>query len=352
MRTFLTAVVCRLISCFVLSSALLASEMPAGERLAARIVTDEPDAVLSILAKRKANQPVTEADWERLFASEGYVRLKKRELAMQRPFEDEEFRKFVLSDALLEKASALEETLQRWKQADLSAAALRALAYLPRKATIRAKVYPSIKPRENSFVFEVTTDPAIFLYLDPAVTREEFENTVAHEFHHIGFGTGCKAADDGAAGDPERAQLLKWTSAFGEGFAVLAATNSTDGHSQPSNRLERRAEWDKEIAHLAENQKKLDEFFLKVAEGKLNEDESDKEAYGFFGILGPWYTVGWKMAVTIEQAYGRERLIESFCDKRSLMATYNNAVDQTKSRLPKWSEKLIETTKGASPAGH
>lgn len=334
------------------ASAQAGKKFAQADQLDARMVTDEPEAVLSILTKRKANQPVAEADWQRLFSSEGYVRLKKRELAMQRPFEDEEFRKFVLSDALLQKAAALKETLRRWKQADLSAAASRALAYLPREATIRAKVYPSIKPRENSFVFEVNTDPAIFLYLDPAVTREEFENTVAHEFHHIGFGTGCKAADDGGTSEPARAQLLKWTGAFGEGFAVLAAHNAPDHHPQPSNRPERRAEWDKEIARFAENQKTLDEFFLKIAEGKLNEEESDKQAYGFFGMLGPWYTVGWKMAVTIEQAYGREKLIESFCDKRSLMATYNQAVEKTKSPLPKWSEKLIETaTKGAPPAG-
>ena len=34
---------------------------------------------VEVLAKRKANQPVAEADWQRIFQSEGYVRLKKRE---------------------------------------------------------------------------------------------------------------------------------------------------------------------------------------------------------------------------------------------------------------------------------
>ena len=36
-----------------------------------RLITDEAEAVLAILAKRKANQPVTDADWERVFQSEG-----------------------------------------------------------------------------------------------------------------------------------------------------------------------------------------------------------------------------------------------------------------------------------------
>lgn len=31
--------------------------------------------------------------------------------------------------------------------------------------------------------------PAIFLYVDPAESRAQFENTVAHELHHIGAGS-------------------------------------------------------------------------------------------------------------------------------------------------------------------
>src|SRR5678816_2555851 len=158
-----------------------------------KLVTDEAEAVLSMLAKRKANQTITETDWQRIFQSEGYVRLKKRETSMQRSFEDADFRKFVLSDELAQRAASLEETLARWKSVDVSGAARLALAYLPKDAQIRAKIYPVIKPRENSFVFEVKEDPAIFLYLDPAVSRDKFENTLAHELHHIGYGSTCPA---------------------------------------------------------------------------------------------------------------------------------------------------------------
>src|SRR5829696_106247 len=135
-----------------------------------RLVTDEADAVLNVLAKRRANQSIVEADWQRVFESEGYVRLKKRETSMQRSFEDTAFKTFVLSDELAQRAQALEETLARWKNADVNRAGGLALAYLPKDAQIRAKIYPVIKPRDNSFVFEVKDDPAIFLYLDPAVS--------------------------------------------------------------------------------------------------------------------------------------------------------------------------------------
>ena len=168
-------------------------------RLDVRLVTDEPEAVLAILAKKKSNQPITEDDWSRIFNSEGYTRLKKRELSMERPFEDTEFRKFVLSDELAQRAAALEETLAKWKQADVTRSGELALAYLPAGARIRAKIYPVIKPRDNSFVFDVKTDPAIFLYIDPAVNQRKFANTLAHELHHIGYGSGCPTPETSAA---------------------------------------------------------------------------------------------------------------------------------------------------------
>src|SRR5678815_1797100 len=115
-----------------------------------RLVTDEAEAVLSALAKRKANQTITETDWQRIFQSEGYVRLKKRETSMQRSFEDADFKTFVLSDKLAERLPSLEETLARWKSADVSGAARLALAYLPNDPQIRTKIYPVTKPRENS----------------------------------------------------------------------------------------------------------------------------------------------------------------------------------------------------------
>ena len=62
-----------------------------------RLVTDEAETVLVILNKRKANQPITEADWQKVFQSEGYVRLKKRETAMKYSFEDGDFKTFALS---------------------------------------------------------------------------------------------------------------------------------------------------------------------------------------------------------------------------------------------------------------
>src|SRR4029450_4191794 len=108
------------------------------------------------------------------------------------------------------RAQALQETLARWKRADVSRAATLALAYLPRNAHIKAKIYPVIKPRENSFVFDVENDPAIFLYLDPTVSAEKFENTLAHELHHIGYGSSCpsKQASDEIEKLPKKTQTV------------------------------------------------------------------------------------------------------------------------------------------------
>jgi hypothetical protein len=336
----------------LLGGAPAAPARPARDaRVDVRIVLDEAEAVLAILEKRAAGAPVTDADWARLFASEGYVRLKRREEAMGRAFADEEFKAFVLSDALLARAPALAETVRRWARADTAAAGRRALAYLPEGARIHAKVYPSIKPRENSFVFEVTTDPAIFLYVDPAVTAEQFENTLAHELHHIGFGGGCPPA-----GAPEpapgTAAALRWIGAFGEGLAMLAAAGGPDVHPHAFSAPEDRARWDRDVANFDEDLRRVEAFLLGVTEGRVSEEEQRRTVASFFGVQGPWYTVGWRMAATIEKAFGRARLVESFCDARLLLSTYNEAARShnrsARTPLALWSPALVERLGGGA----
>ena len=146
-----------------------ASAMPKAA-INVRLVTDEAEAVLNVLNKRAEGSAITDEDWARIIAAEGYVRLKKRELSMSRPFEDSFFREFVMSDDLLGRREALAATLEKWKMIDPASAGNKALAYLHRDAVITAKIYPVIKPRENSFVFEVKTDPAIFLISTPQWT--------------------------------------------------------------------------------------------------------------------------------------------------------------------------------------
>jgi hypothetical protein len=317
------------------------------------LVADEPEAVLAILAKKKAGQEIAAADWQRLFASEGYVRLKRRETAMKAPFEDSDFQAFVLSAPLAERGEALGRTLAAWTSADLGAASRLALAYLPPDARIRAKIYPVIKPRTNSFVFEVGTDPAIFFYLDPEMSREKLTNTLAHELHHIGYGSRCpvKAAADDIARRPEgQKQVFTWLGAFGEGFAMLAAAGGPDVHPHAVSRTEDRERWDRDLSHFNGDLKKVEGFFLDLLAGKLSAEQIDETAMSFFGVQGPWYTVGWKMAVVIEKTYGRKELLECECDPRRLLSTYNWAAKiytrKTHEPLALWSEGLARTIEG------
>lgn len=318
-----------------------------------RLITDEPEAVLSILDKRRAGQKVSESDWLRLFESEGYVRLKRRELGMKRSFEDEDFKTFVLSDALLERAPQLAETLARWRQANMDNAARLALAYLPKGARISAKIYPEIKPRENSFVYDIGTDPAIFLYLDPKKTKEQFENNVAHEMHHIGYGTACptKETSNEISHLPKNTQtVLNWLQAFGEGFAMLAAAGGPDVNPHATSPAEERARWDKDVENFNEDLKRVEQFFLDVLGNRLTGGDVETKASTFYGIQGPWYTVGWKMATVIEKTYGRKRLVACMCDVRQLIPTYNRAAlkhnRQSPDKLALWSEPLLKGIKG------
>jgi Putative zinc dependent peptidase (DUF5700) len=321
-----------------------------------RLVADEAEAALAVLAKRRAGLPVGEEDWRRVFSSEGYVRLKRREESMRRSFEDADFRAFLLSDQMLARSQALEETLARWKRADVAAAARLALAYLPAGARIRAKIYPVVKPRDNSFVFDLGTDPAIFLYLDPEKSAAQFQNTLAHELHHIGFAGSCpppRAAGETAAWPANTRRALRLVGAFGEGFAMLAAAGGPRAHPHAASPAADRARWDRDVSNFNADLEKVAAFFRDILAGRLSDEEAQRVSASFYGVQGPWYTVGWKMSVVIEETYGRAALVESMCDQRKLLQTYNRAAGRHKRRgrapLALWPRSLVRSLARGRP---
>jgi hypothetical protein len=80
---------------------------------------------------------------------------------------------------------------------------------------------------------------------------------------------------------------------------------------------------------------------------KITGDKITETAFSFFGVQGAWYTVGWKMSVVIEKTFGREKLIEVFCDQRKLLKTYNEAARKhnakTGENLALWSANLANS---------
>jgi hypothetical protein len=318
----------------------------ADERIDLRLDTAEAEAVLAALETKDAGEIGRNRAFHRIFTSEAYVRLKRREASLHRDFTDGEFEAFVLSPGLTERAPALRRTLEAWKKEDLAAAGRRVLPYLPEQAVIRAKVYIVIKPKTNSFVFELATDPAIFLYLDPEKTAAQFANTVAHELHHIGFSSVKRDAAEANAPFGVR-KALEWMGAFGEGFAMLAAAGSPDVHPHATSPVADRERWDRDMAHVDDDLKTLEKFFLDVLDGRLKtEAEIDEKGYSFFGVQGPWYTVGYRMAVVIEKRDGRKALVACMADPRRLLAAYDRAaaeINATAQRpLALWSGELLK----------
>ncbi|MDZ4778887.1 MAG: DUF5700 domain-containing putative Zn-dependent protease [Planctomycetia bacterium] len=301
-----------------------------------RIDTGEADAALAFLAEHE--------DVSRIWGTEGYIRLKKREAEMGRSFSENEFEQFLDSDALRRRKEALRSTLTRWKQADIKAITERVRSYLPPNARLRATVYIVIKPRSNSFVYELATNPAVFAYLDPEITKEEFENTIAHELHHVGLASLEDAAHQVGSSSANVRQAVKWIGAFGEGLAMLAAAGGPDIHPHLNSSTQDRARWDASLRNLRQDMHSVEAFLLDTMAGKLDEKQQNERGMSFFGVQGPWYTVGWTMAVTVEKVKGRPALIDCMTDMRTLLRYYNDAASQLQ---PKWSEKFLKAL--ASP---
>lgn len=320
------------------------------KRFQTTIITDEAEAVFSILEKIKNSQVLNQPDWDRLFSTEGYLRLKKREHSMQRRFDDTAFKSFVLNKELLEKMPELKKTLQLWKQMDLKKAAKKAFDYLPEDAVIKVKIYPVIKKAPNSFVFETNTDnPAIFFYMNTDVKAEELENTIAHELHHIGVGNVGKLGKADSTVPMNVKRTLGWMGGFSEGRAMLAAAGGplTDPHKLSDSA--KRAVWYRDLANAAADMKNMEEFFLRLLDGKIAESDEFKEGMKFIVSdtvpQGPFYTVGWLMASEVEKKFGRQRLIDTINDPLAFISDYNIAASETngseRQNLPLWSVEFL-----------
>jgi hypothetical protein len=267
---------------------------------------------------------------------------------MQRPFEDLSFQAFVQSAELQNQAPALRETLGRWRAVDLQASARKVSAYLPGGAQIRATVHFVIKPRTNSFVFDLERDPAVFMYLDPQVGPGKLENTVAHELHHVGLqGVLNRRSSWKEASETPRGLARTYVGAFGEGFAMLAAAGGPDVHPHASSPEAERARWDRDMTRFAQDLQEVDQFLTEVASGRLGAEAAQKKAMATFwgDAQGAWYTVGYRMAVLIEKTFGRARLLTCMENLSLLLPTYNEAArltsKQAREPLPLWSESLL-----------
>jgi hypothetical protein len=330
-----SVVACRVFLRFHFAFFLLSSTALAEEANRIQIHTDfsEADAVLSILDKRDAGQMVSQSDWKALCATEPYQRLKKREAAMHHGFTDDDFKEFVLSEKLLREREALERAVHDWNRADLRAAATRVLQYLPPESVIRAKVFPLIKPLENDFVFDMDTDPAIFLYIDPSESPASFEHDVAHEMHHIGLSSIDKQYEQKIASLPPAAKrTAELMGAFGEGEAMLAAAGGPDVDPVANASQELKDNWARGRREFNEDLGKVSELFLAVLKGKLQGEAISEKASDFFGLQGPWYSVGHRMAVIVEKPYGRAALIDGMRDPRLLLVRYNAAAEEMNHR--------------------
>jgi hypothetical protein len=319
----------------------------ADSRIQIKLDVSEAEAVLSNLKIQRNGRAAEGKDWERLFATEPYQRLKKREASLKRDFSDEEFKSFVMSPDLAKKEAALRKTLAEWQKTDLAASARRVLAYLPANARLKAKVYIVIKPKTNSFVIELLKDPAIFLYLNPEISAAEFENTVAHEFHHVGLASIEAETDRLLSGlAPNVRAAVDWMGSFGEGMAMLAAAGSPEIHPHATSAAADRERWDQDIKNFNHDLKEVETFFQAIIQGRLQGDEAiRKRGYTFFGVQGPWYTVGYRMAVLVEKADGRPALIECMIDPRLLLVRYNRIAvlwnEKHPDTLTPWSAELL-----------
>ncbi|MBW8879500.1 MAG: hypothetical protein JF614_31590 [Acidobacteria bacterium] len=346
----------RLLATWFLLLAVSSPALPADPPVQVRIVTDEADAALAILGERREAGRVKPASWDRLWKSQGFARLKKRQESFGVKDVEQGFRDFLTSDEPLARLADLRRSVADWKHLDVTAAARRAAAYLPPGFRLRATLYPVIKKTENSFVFELKTDPAIFFYVDPKKAPAQLENTLAHELHHVGL-AGCPKPSGLDKLPAAQQRAFDELGGFGEGLAVLAAAGGPDVHPHATSGPDAWLVWERDVADFNADVRRLEAFFREVLAGHLSEEEENKKLFTFINTgdvpQGAFYTVGWKMAAMIERAQGRDALLKTVCDPRTLLFAYNEVAAAHPrgdgAVLATWSPDLLAALRGESP---
>jgi len=317
------------------------------EKIAITVDFSESDKVISILQKLQKNQVISDSDWTELFNAIPYQLLQKREAAYNNTMSNNEFKRFVLSKDLLDHTSALMQTISAWRTIDMNEAGKQVFKYLPEEAIIKVKMFIVIKPFENSFVWSEGDNKYIFLYLNTSLSKAQLQNKVMHELHHIGMNSLDKKLYSIIAHLPVNQQnAISWLGGLSEGEAMLAAAGSPDVHPLQYDDTAKRNRWDRDMANFNNDLDSLQQFYLKILDGKLkNDDEFAEAASPFYGYQGPFYTVGYRMVSLIEKTFGRQILVNSYIDQRNLLILYNKAVyvkKNKKQNLKPWSSEIIK----------
>jgi hypothetical protein len=334
----------------LIASALISSTHGAAlhDTLDVKKITDEADSAVALASRAAEGRALSSSDIDHLSHTIGFEHLRERESHFGGALSDSALREFVSGLAKSGQSAAYREEVHELATVDVSAAAKKASAYLPRGTTLRARLYLEIKPRPNSFVFTGADSlPSIFLSVQPGKSPAQVMNTLAHELHHIGVSAACRRTTpvDSSRVSPPVAVLLDYLTAFSEGRAMLAAAGGPNVHPHAADDDSIRQRWDRDVSHAPADIKELSSFIESVLDGRIaTADSVTQRGDSYFGVQGPWYTVGWLMTSTVERELGRPALIATTCDPVSLLAAYDEAVARAGARaqLPSWPKALIE----------
>lgn len=310
------------------------------------IDASEAEQALFLIEKQLNHKDISAEDWQKLFTSLPYKKLKAREATFGNSFSDEEFKEFLLSESAAKRYPEWKQALVEAKRTNLLAIGKNILAWLPDGSSIHAQVLLEIKPKHNSFIWKQDREaPSIFLNLENK-TQAQVENTILHECHHLGMESLEPQQESAIEGLPVPTRTaVRWLRAFGEGEAMLAAAGSVDRHPHWMDDGVARARWDSDMLHLNSDLKAIQGLMIDILDGKFKDDkEIAAKAAPFWGYQGAWYTLGYEMSALVEKQKGRQALKECLLDPRKLLIQYNEIAKKANAdgaNLALWEDSFL-----------
>jgi len=324
--------------------AALCMVMPAlAQTVAIDTEFDEATAVLDLFDALNSGREPTAGEWSALWNATAYLRLIEREKSFGL---DEAFpgklEAWIRNPQNYSRVDEFRQALDELRHIDAQNAGMRAGAYLPAGTRLQATYYAVIKHTPNSFVFDLSGDPAIFLSVDPDRSAEYVASTLAHELHHIGMAQ-CPDVPDYAELDSQQQWVVDVLSMFGEGLAMLATAGGPDTHPHFFTPAAEWMAWERDVMNVSSELHRAEAFFFDALKGEARKEQLRKTLFTFFNTAdipqGGAYTLGWKMTAVIERRYGKAALVDRVCDFRKILELYNQAAEEA--GLPMWSPDLL-----------
>jgi hypothetical protein len=318
--------------------------------LRVRIDLSEPEAMLAAADGLRNNGRIEAAQLETVLQTPAAKHLRGTHALTA-----ENIGPYITSAEFSAQAGAFQFSLREWRMASRQQIERRIGEYLPPEGQLSLTVVVVLAPGFTEAEFDTSSiPPRVFVPLVPSMLHMRQETYVGEQVYLLASAIAIKSLQPHYNRMTDSVRLaVEYTTEFRRGIALLAGAGGPGLHICATCPRAERQQWDNDLVAFGTDFQKLNKLLLATALAE-RDIEGHRSQLDSVSVLS-WQVLGYRMAVTIEQHYGRKVLPNLLRDPRMLLELYNlaaaadNASGKVDEPLPLWSPELMRLF-GLTPA--